>query len=260
MNKKKQTIEAKLLAEAMDADTLEDKAETEELSIGHEQSKASGIIKASYKKLTAGHAIVRQKFAAIYAIVLGMLFCGGMTFIILYGIIYWGREGAAVGFIGIVPVAFSIACGVLVYRRCRKLFDVYFCSFNGKRVIFYVNRKFSIMYKNRKEYVCINNFTGSETEYALDDFMNIKMGFNRFIGKMTVKKRKSGYLIKTKEFKYFTVSRFGGNSKLWVYDDFTPKKILTGDSYIYEFKTIDGSFAGNSPHIATLWGKFGLNL
>lgn len=257
MDKKKLTVEANLLDEAMDADTLEDKTEKEKLIIENVKSDlASEAVKISYKKLTAGHAIVRQKFSLIYIIVIGMLFFGGLTMIILYGFVYWGREGAAIGFIGVVPVIFSIVLSIIVYHKCYKLFDVYFCKFNGKRIIFYVNRKFSILYKNRKEYICVNNFTGQEIEYALDDFMNIKMGFNRFVGRMVAEKRKTGYLIKTKEFKYFTLSRFSGNSKLQLYNDLTPKKILIGDCYIYKFDKIDDNFAIESPEFEKLLNKF----
>lgn len=260
MDKKKQTVEAELLAEAIDGYTLEDKAEKEELLIDSERDKVSEMVKNSYKKLTAGHAIVRQKFAVIYAIVLGMLFFGGLTMIILYGFIYWGREGSFMGFIGILPVIVSITASIFVYHRCYKLFDVYFCRLNGKRIIFYVNKKYSILYKSRTDYICLNNSTGQEIKYTLDDFMNIKMGFNRLVGKMVANKLKNGYKIKTKDFKYFSVSQYSGNSTLWIYNDLTPKKILIGDSYIYEFKIVDDSFAEKSPEIAKLLDKFRLYL
>ena len=256
MDKKTHTVKEKLLAETIDSYTLEDKAEKEELLIESECDKTSEMVKKSYKKITAGYAIVRQKFAIIYAIVLGMLFFGGLTIIILYGFIYWGREGSFMGFIGIIPVFASIVTSIFVYHRCYKLFDVYFCRLNGKRIIFYVNKKYSILYKSRTDYICINNFTGQEIKYTLDDFMNIKLGFNRLVGKMAANKRKNGYKIKTKEFKYFSVSRFNGNSTLWIYNDLTPHKILIGDSYIYEFKIVDDSFAEKSPRIAMLLDKF----
>ena len=260
MVKKKNTVESKLLAETMDSDTLEDKAEKEDLLIESECDKVSEMVKMSYKKLTAGHAIVRQKFAIIYAIVLGMMFFGGLTMIILYGFVYWGREGAALGFIGIVPVAFAIGISVVVFQTCHKLFDVYFCKFNGKRIIFYVNKKYSILYKSRTDIICINNYTGQEIKYTPDDFMNIKLGFNRLVGILVAKKFKNGYKIRTKQFKRFSISRFNGNSTLWIYNDMTPKKILIGESYIYKFKIIDVGFAENSQEIAMLLEKFKLHL
>lgn len=258
MNKKKQTVEAKLLAETMDGDTLEDKAEKEELLIENESDKVSEMVKNSYKKLTAGHAIVRQRFTIICAIVPSMMFLVGLTMIILYGFIYWGREGSSWGFIGIIPVIASIAAGIFVYRQCYKLFDVYFCRYKGRRIVFYVNKKYSILYRSRTDYICINNFTSQEIKYELEDFMNIKMGFNQFVGKMVAKKCKNGYKIRTKEFKYFSV--FSGNSKLWIDNDLTPKKILIGDTYIYEFKTTNDSFVGNLPEIEMLLDKFSLYL
>lgn len=258
MDKKKRTVEEILLSEAMDSSTLEDKAEKEELLIENEYDKVSEMVKNSYKKLTAGHAIVRQRFAVIYAIVLGMFYLCGLITIIFYGIIYRDSEGSYIAVIcgGIVPIIIAIVMTIVVYHDCYKLFDAYFCKCKGKRIIFYVNRKYSILYKSRKDYVCINNITGQKTKYTLEDFMNVKMGFNHLIGKMVATKRKNGYKIKTKEFKRFSVSQFSGNSTLWTNDDLTPKKILIGDSDIYEFKTINDSFAENSTEIKMLLDKF----
>ena len=256
MRKNKNSVERQLLSEAMDADTLEDKAETEELLIETEENDISAMVRNSYKNLSAGHAIIREKVFAISVIVLGFMFIGGLTVLILYGFVYWGMEGHFVGFIGIIPVAVSIVTGIFVFKRCYKIFDVYFFNYKGKRIIFYVNKKFSILYKNRTACTCINNFTGNEVKYTPDDFMNIKLGFNRFVGKMTAKKRKDGYLIKTKEFKRFTVSQFSGNSKLWIDKDLKPKKILLGEKDIYKFKLIDKDFAETSPEIAQLMTKF----
>lgn len=240
----------------MDTETLDDKAEKEELLLECDTDKASEIVKNSYKKITAGRAIVRQKFFLIYAIVLGMFFIVSLTMIILYGLV-WGRENCYMGFIGVLPLCVAIGMSIFVYKKTHKLFDVYFFRYKGKRIVFYVNKRYSILYRSRTDFICINNYSGKTENFTLDTFMNIKLGFSRMIGKMSIKKRQSGYVIKTKEFKYFTVSQFSGNSKLWLDNDFNPKKILIGGVYIYEFRCIDKDFAEKSPEIAMLLDKFG---
>ena len=196
------------------------------------------IVKSSYKKLNTGRAVVREKLFPIYIIVLTAFFVVGIG-LIIYGIVYRENEGAAMGYIGFLPIIVAACLIVFVFYRCYKIYDVYYFQAEGKRTVLYINKKYTIIYKSRNDFVCFNNKAKSVCEYDPDDFMNKKFGYNRMHGDMRSKKIKNGYKIQTVSPWKKKISRGTDKSVLWVDNDMNPKKILIGNKYIYKFINLD---------------------
>ena len=138
------------------------------------------------------------------------------------------------GYIGFLPIVVAICLIIFVFYKCFKIYDVYYFQNKGKRIILYINKKYTIIYKSRNDLICFDNKTKRVCEYELDDFMNIKFGYNRMCGNMKTKKSKNGYKIQTVIAWKIKISKPTDKSVLWVDNDMNPKKILIGNKYIYK--------------------------
>jgi hypothetical protein len=225
-------IEKKLLLEQMDPITLEDIPESDDLDLEGSSVSAANLVKTAYGNLQSGRAIVRCKggvFMWIWIIGAFAWSSVGIWLMVRFGIIYYNPDGSSLGFYiaGGISIIF-IGAAIWAWKRCIKLFDVYFFRHKGKNILFYQNSKYTVYYRNRTEVIYIRNKNRVGKKDSADDFMNLKFFFNHMIGVMKVKEKKNGYKIKTKP----TNSE---QATLWIDKDMHPKKILIGDAFIYEF-------------------------
>lgn len=250
---KEQELEKKLIEEEYDPITLEERAEDEHLLLEETDSESSRIqasqmVKTSYSKVNNGYAIIREHLK-FFAIIVMIVFLAVpillLTFLILNK---WWQSGV------MIFMCIFFSCGAIsgayfiIYRGfvkdTKKLFDVYYFQQGKKRIIIYQNNKYTIYYRNRKEFICIENKTKKWVEdYERADFMNLKLGFNSLVGNLQYRKlKKGGFEIWTPA-RYDTSTQlhiFSGYASLNIDDKYNPIKVFIGGgrytSYIYDFK------------------------
>ncbi len=252
--RKQQELEKKLILEEYDSKTLEDRAEDEQLlsdtldEIETDQKFAFDIVKKAYGKITNGHAIIRTQFSLFVLFGVILFGIGSPTFLItMYIVKKWWLESGML-FCVLVFSTGSIGAAIGMYwvflRTAKKLFDIYYFQQGRKRIIIYQNYKYTIYYRNRKEFVCIENKTKKWIkDYGRDDFMNLRLGFNSLVGDLKYQKLKGGgYGIWTPA-RYSTATQmhiFSGYATLKVDDEFNPIRLFIDGgrhtSYIYDFK------------------------
>ncbi len=251
--RRQQELEKKLILEEYDPVTLEDRAENERLLIDDdeneatEREQAAKMVKTAYIKIVNGHAIVREYLKPFALIVMFAFLCVPIFFLVMFITHKWWRSGAMV-FAFILFPGGAICAAYLIYRyfikNTKKLFDVYYFQQNKKRIIIYQNNKFTIYYRNRKEFVCVENKSRKFVEdYERADFMNLKLGFNSLVGNLKYRElKKGGFEIWTPA-RYDTSTQihiFSGFASLNIDKEFNPIKVFIGGgrftSYIYDFK------------------------
>ncbi len=260
---KQQELEKNLIEEEYDPITLEDRSEDEQLLLNEVdgdigQKEISHIVKTAYGNVVNGYAIVREHLTPVVIIVMCAFLAVPILFLSFFIINRWWQNGAMT----FACVFFSCASVLVAYfigYRCfikntKKLFDVYYFQQGKKRIIIYQNNKYTIYYRNRKEFICIENKTKKWVEdYERADCMNLKLGFNSLVGDLKCRKiRKGGFEIWTPA-RYDTstqIHTFSGYASLIVDDKYKPIKVFIGGgrftSYIYEFKNTN-NFKVNVP-------------
>lgn len=244
-------LEKKLILEEYDPETTGDRAEDENLLLDDGCEQASAIVKAAYKKLENGHAIVRQQLSLFVCFGV-FLFGVGVPafFFIMFFVEQWWKEGGMIFAVIVFPCA-SIGAAIALYhfflKGAKKLFDIYYFRQDGKRIIIYRNKKYTVYYRSRKELVCIENKTGKWIEnYGREDFMNLKLGFNMLVGDLKYQKfKRGGYGVWTPA-RYETASGLhthSGYASLRVDGDYNPVSIFIDGgrytSYTIDFKNTE---------------------
>lgn len=251
---KQQELEKKLILEEYDPITLEDCAEDEQLlsdtwdESEKDQRFAVDLAKKAYGKITNGHAIIRTQFSLFVLFGVILFGIGTPTFFVTLCTVKKLWFNGAMIFATLFFSTGSIGAAIGMYwvflRTAKKLFDIYYFQQGRKRIIIYQNYKYTIYYRNRKEFVCIENKTKKWIEdYGRDDFMNLRLGFNSLVGDLKYQKLKGGgYGIWTQA-RYRTTTQmhmFSGYATLKVDDEFNPKRLFIDGgrhtSYIYDFK------------------------
>lgn len=239
-----------LIEEEYDPATLEERPEDEHLLLEESDSiQAAKIVKNAYSKIMSGYATVREHLTPIGIIVMCVFLAVPILFLTFFIINRWWQNGAMI----FACIFFSCGSILVAYFICykgfikntKKLFDVYYFQQGKKRIIIYRNNKYTIYYRNRKEFVCIENKTKKRFKnYERADYMNLKLGFNSLVGDLQYKRlKKGGFEIWTPA-RYDTSTQmhiFSGYASLTVDDDYNPIKVFIGGgshtSYIYEFKS-----------------------
>ena len=248
-----QKLEEMLIVEEYDPVTLDERSEDEHLLLEESNSQgsrtqATKMVKTAYSKVDNGYAIVREHLAPIAIICMCVFLAVPILFLTFFIINKWWQNGVMFFACIFFSCASILVAYFIVYRNfiknTKKLFDVYYFQQGKKRIIIYQNNKYTIYYRNRKEFVCIENKTKKWVEgYERADSMNLKLGFNSLVGDLKYKKlKKGGFQIWTPT-RYDTSTQlhtFSGYTSLTVDEEFNPIKIFIGGgsytSYIYEFK------------------------
>ncbi|MDR2046412.1 MAG: DUF308 domain-containing protein [Clostridiales bacterium] len=202
-------------------------------------SSASELVRLSYSKLRSCRAVVSEKISVVTVVGLAYMILGALA-VIGYGCQYRYRGGS---FIALITGGFILilAGGVLIFliKRYTNISDAYLLRRNGKNIVFYINKKYTIYYCGGNGLVCVDNRRNIEKEYFRDDFMSAKLGYGRMTGNMEASPaRDGGYKIKTARVGRMT-SRLSGKSVLWIDKESLPIKILTADGYVYKFVSLN---------------------
>ncbi|MCM1404285.1 MAG: hypothetical protein NC133_02160 [Prevotella sp.] len=185
------------------------------------------MVKKSYAKLDTGYARIRMRIGSLFVISILAFIAVGLFFCI------YAFPNGMVGLVLIVP---ALSFTIYLLNRSIKIFDVYYFTQNKKKYIFYINKGYTILCTSTKN-ICIKNRTKAVVEYPFYyAYMNAKMGYNRMVGQLKIKKQKHGYKISTTQFKSSRGYTIKGQSKLTIDDDSFPKRITVGEYYEYVFE------------------------
>ena len=247
---KQKNLEKMLIEEEYDPVTLEERSEDERLLLEESDSvQAAKMVKNAYSKIVNGYATVREHLKPIGIIVMCVFLAVPILFLSFFIINKWWENGAMMFACIFFSCGSILAAYFICYRgfikNTKKLFGVYYFQQRKKRIVIYRNSKYTIYYRNRKEFVCVENKTKKRCEsYDRADCMNLKFGFNSLVGDLKYRKLKKG------GFEIWTPARYDTSTQMHIFfffssltvdDDYNPIKVFIGGgrytSYIYEFKS-----------------------
>jgi hypothetical protein len=249
---KQQELEEILIEEEYDPVTLKERSEDEHLLEEtfdkYGQKKVAQMVKTAYGKVVNGYAIVREHLTPLAIIAMCVFLAVPILFLTFFIKNRWWQNGSMIFACAFFSCGSILAAYFIVYRgfikNTKKLFDVYYFQQGKKRIIIYQNNKYTIYYRSRKEFICVENKTKKWVkDYERADCMNLKLGFNSLVGDLKYRKlKKGGFKIWTPA-RYDTSTQlhvFSGYASLTVDDENYPIKVFIAGgrytSYIYSFK------------------------
>ena len=197
---KQKNLEKMLIEEEYDPVTLEERSEDERLLLEESDSvQAAKMVKNAYSKIVNGYATVREHLKPIGIIVMCVFLAVPILFLSFFIINKWWENGAMMFACIFFSCGSILAAYFICYRgfikNTKKLFGVYYFQQRKKRIVIYRNSKYTIYYRNRKEFVCVENKTKKRCEsYDRADCMNLKFGFNSLVGDLKYRKLKKADL------------------------------------------------------------------